>query len=143
MPAERFASTSLYGEVSKYQWLPALLIKDSDGYFQFGSYFNNLYTVKYSGLYHVISKYFNKLLPRLNLCFSRNSSEIPRRVEIPFQPYDEEVYDALPDEYCVGDDESEREASEIKKKYVNIPLQNIEVVIKLIQNTTWVKTFQN
>lgn len=57
----------------------------------------------------------------MNLCFSRNSSEIPRRVEIPFQPYDEEVYDALPDEYCVGDDESEREASEIKKKYVNIP----------------------
>lgn len=120
-----------YGISENYQWLPALLTKEAYNeynkpgeYYHFRSYINNLHPIKYSNLYQVISKIFNRLLPGLNLCLSRLASGTSTRIEIPMSDdklYDEEFNRAVEDWDWEGEDADNDydELLETKKDHVN------------------------
>ncbi|EMG46910.1 hypothetical protein SBY92_005204 [Candida maltosa Xu316] len=80
--AKAHVSTDAVSE--KFQWIPALMTKNSSsGQFEFTSYINNLHPVQYKELYNSIGKIFNATIPGLNCTLTRYASSEHIRVPIP------------------------------------------------------------
>ena len=103
------------GVSKKFQWIPALVAKNSNGKFEFGSYINNLHPIKYKDLYDSIGDIFNAAIPGLNCVLTRYASQEFIRIPIPGGS------DAYTDEYDKDreelDAELEREAEETGHDY--------------------------
>lgn len=104
-----------YGISEKFQWLPALMAKNSSGKFEFESYINNLHPVKHKDLYDSIGAIFNAAIPGLNCTLTRYASKEHIRIPIPIGN------DAYTEEYIRAheelDLELEREAEETGVDY--------------------------
>ena len=104
-----------YGVSKRFQWIPALMTKNSNGKFEFGSYINNLHPIKYKDLYDSISDIFNATVPGLNCVLTRYASQEFVRIPVP------RGSDAYTDEYHKEREELDavldREAEETGNDY--------------------------
>ena len=104
-----------YGVSKRFQWIPALMTKNSNGKFEFGSYINNLHPIKYKSLYDSISDIFNAAVPGLNCVLTRYASQEFVRIPVP------RGSDAYTDEYHKEREELDaildREAEETGNDY--------------------------
>ena len=103
------------GVSKRFQWIPALMTKNSNGKFEFGSYINNLHPIKYKSLYDSISDIFNAAVPGLNCVLTRYASQEFVRIPVP------RGSDAYTDEYHKEREELDaildREAEETGNDY--------------------------